>query len=155
MFTILTSENRDILMIGDFNYDTFNTSIYPFNSIDSKNFTNILTGFIMFQLIHKPTRIKPPSATLLDNIYTNIHITIDSCKSGILTINISDHFFVCGIFDDMKINQTKILLKQDILQKKNIEKFAKTLSNKTWENAYQYNNAQDSFTLFYIFFLNN
>ena len=107
MFTILTSENRDIFMIGDFNYDTFKTSIYQFNSIDSENFTNILAGFNMFQLIHKPTRIKPPSATPLDNIYTNINITIDSCKSGILTSNISDHFFVFGIFDDMKINQTK------------------------------------------------
>ena len=57
----------------------------------------------MFQLIHKPTRIKPPSTTLLDNIYTNIN----SCRSGILTSNISDHFFVFGMFDDMKINQTK------------------------------------------------
>ena len=27
MFTILTSENRDIFMIGDFNYDTFKNSI--------------------------------------------------------------------------------------------------------------------------------
>ena len=104
MFTILTYENRDIFM-PDFNYDTFITSIYQFNSIDSENFTNILAGFNMFQLIHKPTRIKPLSATLLDNIYINI--TIDSCKSGILRSNISDHFFVFGIFDDMKINQTK------------------------------------------------
>ena len=43
----------------------------------------------------------------MDNIYTNIHINIDSCKSGILTSNISDHFFVFGIFDHMKINQSK------------------------------------------------
>ena len=72
MFTILTSENRDIFMIGDFNYDIFKTSIYQSNSIDSNNFTNILAGFNMFQLIHKPIGIKPPSATPLDNIYTNI-----------------------------------------------------------------------------------
>ena len=155
MFTILTSENRDIFMIGEFNYDTFKTSIYQFNSIDSENFTNILAGFNMFKLIHKPTRIKPPSATLLDNIYTNIQITIDSCKSGILTSNISDHFFVFGIFDDMKINQTKNVFKTRYFTEKNISKFAKILSNKTWENLYQYNNAQDSFTLFYKFFLNN
>ena len=116
MFTILTSEKRAIFMFGDFNYDTFKTSIYQFNSIDSENFTNNLAGFNMFQLIHKPTQIKLPSATRLDNIYTNINITIDSCKSGILTSNISDNFFVFGIFDDMKINQTNILLKQDILQ---------------------------------------
>ena len=31
-------------------------------------------------------------------------INIDSCKSGILTSNISDHFFVFGVFDILKIN---------------------------------------------------
>ena len=79
----------------------------------------------MFQLIHKPTRIKPPSATLLDNVYTNINITIDSCKSGILTTNISDHLFVFGIFDDMEINQTKNTFKTIYITEKNISKFAK------------------------------
>ena len=72
----------------------------------------------MYKLIHKPTRIKPHSATLVDNIYTNIHINIDCCKSGILIYNISDHFFVFGIFDHMKINLSKTLLIQDISQKK-------------------------------------
>ena len=42
MFTILTSENRDIFMIGDFNYDTFKNSIYQLKSMDSEHFTNIL-----------------------------------------------------------------------------------------------------------------
>ena len=74
MFTILTSEDRDIFMIGDFNYDTFKNSIYQLKSMDSEHFTNILAGFNMYTLIHKPTRIKKTSATLLDNIYTNIHI---------------------------------------------------------------------------------
>ena len=92
---------------------------YQFNSIDSENFTNILAGVNMFQLIHTPTRIKPPSATLLDNIFTNINITIDSCKSGILTSNISDYFFVFGIFDDMKINQTKNTFKTRYFTEKN------------------------------------
>ena len=89
MFTIQTSENRYIFMVGDFNYDIFKNYIYQLNSIDSENFTNILAGFNIYKLIHKPTRIKPPSATLLENIYTNIHIIIDSCKSGILTSNIT------------------------------------------------------------------
>ena len=38
-------ENREIYMIGDFNYDTFKTSLYQMNSTDSENFTNILAGF--------------------------------------------------------------------------------------------------------------
>ena len=59
MITILTSENRDINMLGDFNYDTFKTSIYQMNNTDSENFTNIIAGFNMYKLIHKPTRIRP------------------------------------------------------------------------------------------------
>ena len=102
MFAILTSENREIYMIGDFIYDTFKTSIYHLNSIDSENVTNILAGLYMYKLISKPTRIKPPSASLLDQMNTNAQITIDSCKSGILTRNIGDHFFVFGTFNNMK-----------------------------------------------------
>ena len=73
-------------------------------NIEAENFTNILSEFNLYKLIHKPTQIKPPSATLLDNIYTNIPINIDSCKSGILTSNISDHFFVFGVLDILQIN---------------------------------------------------
>ena len=115
-------KNREIYMLGDFNHDTFKTSIYQMNSTDSENFTNILAGFNMYKLIHKPTRIMPPSASLLDNIYTNTQITIDSCKSGILTSNISDHFFVFGVFNNMKINQTKNVSKIRYFTEKNISK---------------------------------
>ena len=38
---------------------------------------------------------------------------------------------------------------------KNISKFAKLLNNNSWENLDLNNNAQDSFTLFYNFFVNN
>ena len=126
------------------------------NSTDSGNFTNILAGFNMFKLIHKPTRISPPpSASLLDNIYTNTHITIDRCKSGILTSNISDNFFVFGIFNNMKISQTKDASKIRYFTEKNISKYAKILNTKTWEYLEMHNNAQDSFTFFYNFFLSN
>ena len=65
MFTILTSENIDIFMIGDFNYDTFENAIYQLKSIDSEHFPNILAGFIMYKLIHKPTRIKNPFGNII------------------------------------------------------------------------------------------
>ena len=90
----LDSQNRDIFMIGDFNYVTFKISSFKPMNIESEIFTNRLAEFNMYKLIHKHTRVKPPSAPLLDNIYTNIQITIDNCESGILTSNISDHFFV-------------------------------------------------------------
>ena len=81
-------------MIGDFNYDTFKTSPFKSMNIESESFTNRLAEGNMHKRIHKSNRVKAPSATLLDNIYTNIQITVDSCESGILTSNSSDHFFV-------------------------------------------------------------
>ena len=92
--SILSTANRHIFLLGDYNLDTFKNTPFKTNKVDAENFTNILTGFNLFKLIHNPTRIKPPSATLLDNMYTNYPITVDTCKSGILTSDISDHFFV-------------------------------------------------------------
>ena len=78
---ILSAENRHIFLFGDFNLDTFKSTPFKTNKVDAENFTNILTGFNLFKLKHKPTRIKSPSATLLDNIYTNYPITVDTCNT--------------------------------------------------------------------------
>ena len=72
ILTKLDSGNRDIFMIGDFNFDTFKTSSFKSMNIEYESFTNMLAEFNMHKLIHKPTRVKHPSATLLNNIYTNI-----------------------------------------------------------------------------------
>ena len=60
MLTALNNENRDICLIGDFNYDTYTSSIYQQNNVNSENLTNALSGFNMYKLIYKTTRIKPP-----------------------------------------------------------------------------------------------
>ena len=104
IFTKLDSENRYIFMIGDFNYDTFKTSPFKSMNNESESFTNRLAEFNMYTQAHPS---KAPSATLIDNIYTNIQITVDSCESGILTRNISDDFVVIGFLDNMTINQTE------------------------------------------------
>ena len=82
----------------------------------------------MYKLIYKPTRIKPPCVTLLDNFYTNIQITIDSSKSGIIISDISDHFFVFGIFDDMRFNPTHEAFIKTMFYGKNIVKFTNILN---------------------------
>ena len=151
----MNSENRDIFLTGDFNYDTFKTSIYQANNVDSENFTNILSGFNLYKLIHKPTRIRPPSATLLDNIYINTPITMDTCSSGIITSNISDHFFVFGIFYDLKINNFQNSIRKRNFTEKNISIFSKILKNKTWDALKLCTDAESAFTMFYNFFHTN
>ena len=46
-------------------------------------------------------------------------------------------------------------LKHNVLQEKNIVKFTNILNNKIWESLYINNNAQNSFTPFYDFFMEN
>ena len=136
--------------MGDFNLDTFKSTPFKTNKVDAFNCTNILTGFNLFKLIHKPTRINPPSATLLDNIHTNCLLTVDSCKSGILTSYMSDHFFVFGIFDNLN---PKCIVPEDIIQKK-ISSFSKSFKKIKWITIYS-SNAQESFTYFQNVFLNS
>ena len=72
-----------------------------------------------------------------------------------MVANISDNFFVFGIFDHMKTNQSKNTFNTKYVTEKNISKFVKIFNNNSWENLDLNNNAQDSFTLFYSFFVNN
>ena len=50
---------------------------------------------------------------------------LDNCESGILTSNISDHFFVFGFFDNMKIIKTHNYTRKRDFTEKNIAKFTK------------------------------
>ena len=123
------------------------------NKVDAEIFTNILTGFNLFKLIHKPTRIKPPSATSLDNIYTNYPITVDTCKSRILTSDISNHFFVFGIFDNLNPKCSQRYCTRHYTVKKHIILF-QIIKKIKWNTIYS-TNAQESFTYFQNVFLNS
>ena len=41
--------------------------------------------------IHKPTTLMPPTATLIDNIYTNDNSDTNICSSGITVMGVADH----------------------------------------------------------------
>ena len=56
----LSISSSAIIIFGDFNLDTFKSTPFKTNKVDAENFTDILNGFNLFKLIHKPTRIKPP-----------------------------------------------------------------------------------------------
>ena len=140
--------------MGDFNLDTFKSTPFKTNKVDAEHFINILTGFNLFKRIHKPIRIKPASATLLDNIYTNYPITVDTCKSGILTSDISDHFFVFGIFDNLNPKCSQRYCTRRHYTEKNILSFTKSLKKIQWNTIYS-TNVQESLTYFQNVFLNS
>ena len=84
--TKITAENKHRYVSGDFNLDLLK---YDNNNLIN-NFVNMSYNHCMFPLIDRPTRITYNSATLLDNIFTNV---IDhKIKSGIFVAGITDYF---------------------------------------------------------------
>ena len=76
----------EIFLIGDFNIDLLQ---YDSNTI-SNDFINSMTAHSFLLYILQPTRITDHSATVIDNIFSNI--TDSESISGNLTTLISDHF---------------------------------------------------------------
>ena len=97
--------------------------------------------------ISKPTRITNYSATLIDNIITNIHEY--PIKSGILYNDISDHFPVFNIYklDWQNTKKYKSIFKRNT-NLKNMTKLNTELKNANWARVYNELNPNTSYEIF-------
>ena len=73
-------------------------------------------SFFNTPLIDKFTRVgkNTETATLLDNIYTNVTPNANSIKSGIFKTDISDHYSIFGITDFVTMGTWKKHLEQNV-----------------------------------------
>ena len=94
----IVSENKNCYISGDFNLDL----LISYNS-DPKvtNFVNNFYANSMFPLINQPTRITANSATILDNIFTNV--LTKKINSGVCVIDITDHYPIFQITNSFDI----------------------------------------------------
>lgn len=81
------TENKEVILFGDFNYNFTN------NSSSNSAWNDIITTHNLQQLVETHTRVTPHSATIIDHIYTNkpsniIQVTVPE-------LSISDHYPVC------------------------------------------------------------
>lgn len=81
MMDIVNSSNRNILLLGDFNFDLFKPQ---------PAWQSTATLFGLKQLVNKATGVTPTSATLLDHIYTNNKPLVTDIS--VPEKSISDHF---------------------------------------------------------------
>jgi hypothetical protein len=88
-------------------------------------------AFGFYPLINKRTRITSDSATLIDNIFTNVHEP--ETKPGIWVVDISDHLPIFTMLSSnaKKSKTKKVITKQDFTQK-NIDRFKHDLSTQDW-----------------------
>ena len=92
---IISKERKQCILMGDINIDLFKVDMHN----QTKDFVHSLYTNAFYPTISKPTRVTEHSATLLDNIITNI---IGYCiKSGVLYNGISDHL---PVFNLLQIN---------------------------------------------------
>ena len=93
LLNYLTRENKLIYILGDFNIDTSNAIISP--NIGVNDFQNTFLSYFYTPLIDKFTRVGKitETATLLDNIYTNVTPNANSIKSGVFKTDISLFIF--------------------------------------------------------------
>ena len=81
----LIKENKDILLMGDFNFDLLKSE----SNKDTSLFLDLIYNTNLFPTITSPTRLTSRSNTLIDNIFSNI--LADDSISGNTDFAISDH----------------------------------------------------------------
>ncbi len=81
----ISDENKQCYVSGDFNLD-----ILQHTTTNTLGNFNVFYNNNMYPLIDRPTRITPTTATLIDNIFTNV--LIHKINSGIFVSDLTDHF---------------------------------------------------------------
>ena len=89
----LKPHNQSCYIMGDYNIDLLKHSTH--NPISE--FLDLMFSNSFIPLINKPTRVTHKTATLIDNIFTNIYKNENKYLTGILTTDISDHYIIFHI----------------------------------------------------------
>lgn len=139
----LTSEGKQLYLMGDFNIDLITQSTHHDPLI------HIMYSNSCYPHINKPTRIDGQSSTLIDNIFSNI---LDQrIISGILYSDISDHlpiFAMCYDKDISMENPPKLnMYRKETPQ--NIESFQRDLAVEQWIDIYNESDVDIAYGNFY------
>ena len=81
-------ENKYCYLLGDFNINILNYTTHS----ATVGFVDSLFSYGFLPLISRPTRVTTSSATLINNIFTNICNHSPASSQGVLVTGVSDHF---------------------------------------------------------------
>lgn len=142
------SNNRRMFLCGDFNIDLMK---FESNNV-VKNFVSLLSRLGFYSLITKPSRISRSSASLIDNIFTNI---LDrNMISGIVINDISDHmpvYTLCGL-RGQKTDCNKLTYER-MINPKSVKALLDELTNQSWQSVYSTNDVNEAYENFLCHFL--
>ena len=139
---ILTKENKEIYLCGDFNIDLL--QIETINSY--QQFYDMLCSYGFLPKIIQPTRVTEFNSSLIDNIFSN-NIS-DDTKSGNILLTLSEHFSQFVSVSRARVDYSNLRRVQHDYSKFNKEKFREDVSIQNWNN--DLNNANDLFIDFHF-----
>ena len=114
ILTKVSLEKRPTYLLGDFNIDLLKYGNEP----GAQKFLNLLLSNGFYSRIDRPTRLTDTSATLIDQIFVNVHT--DNIISGTWLVYIADHLPVYTTLSyepRLKRSNMSILLKDAMFLK--------------------------------------
>ena len=126
--------------MADFNINLLN--IHSNGAIQS--FFDFMSTESFLPLITKPTRLRDTSATLIDNIFTNV---LPHPNSAIIISDISDHFPIFACFQ-LQRPISSIYRQTRHFTPDNIASLRSSLSQTDWSRIHNSHNADEAFGIF-------
>ena len=139
----INAENRPCYILGDFNIDLLNTNNC------NQLFLNSLLSSGFYPVIDRPTRIREETATLIDNIFVNIHN--NQTQSGIWLADITDHLPIyCTLpYDHKPVPRGKTAyISKRTYSVENMIRFKNDLEIMDWSPVFQAEGINNKFDKF-------
>lgn len=149
-FLRLRFPKHKLIVSGD-----FNINILSFGE-DRNNLLSILQSYNLNIHILNPTRIGPTSSTCIDNIISDIDISL--CNSIVFETGLSDHLAQYVCFSNLRLfdNNSYPEPRKRIFSFHNINNFVSNLKDESWQEVYSLSsesNANVSYNKFLEIFL--
>ena len=138
----ISRENKDVYICGDFNADWLKID----KNSSYNNFYAVMHSYGLHPQIFQPTRVASNSATIIDNIFTNIYHTSVYC--GNILTDFSDHFSQFISVPNKKVDYRQINIYKRDYSKFSEESFREDVSIQLFNNNFTDVNMQ--FKDFYL-----
>ena len=142
----IKQEEKICYLMGDYNINLLNIESHGPTSV----FNDIMYSNGFIPLITRPTRVTESTATLIDNIFTNrLKSQFGGIMQGILLTDISDHYPIFHIDNNIKYKDVNIKISRRSYSNKNKNNFLDFITRTEWANIFTAMNTLEAFRLFH------
>jgi len=146
---IINNEKKLCVLLGDLNIDLLKYNLHE----KTNDFVDNMFAQGFIPLIHKPTRIKKSSASLIDHIYTN-NLASNTISGIIATDDIADHYGIFHIIQNKSSLVKSPINHKRIFSKRNINSFKLYLEQIDFSSILQNNDPNDAYNQFQLIYKN-